>query len=903
MASQAVRVRPLVSITKDQVVLEGHEVEFGIHLNGTSPVYPLEIPFTVSGTADSGDHDLVDGIIVMESGSDKTVSFNVFPDADIEGTETIIIELSDVLNIGNKYIHEITIREDNVNPDVDLFTEQDGESRIRVIPTGSDVLVTSRVDHPDPTNEYEFVWTSLDTDIADSDNVNDTFTFDPSGLEIGVYRIRATVTDADDTAFTDSDTLYIQVVDALPSPTELDSDGDGVPDVVDGLADSDRDGILDYLDPTPECNVLPQEVAFVDGYMVEGDPGVCLRLGNFSVSSELGGAKIIDGDIAGDDDIVPDPEATNIGGIFDFIAYGLPEAGQTLNIVMPQLKPIPANAVYRKFTPENGWVTFTENANNRLWSVQGEPGYCPPPGGDYWTEGLTEGHWCVQLEILDGGVDDDDGLVNGTIVDPGGVSVLFNGNTQPVATDDAVTIIVDESVTIDALNNDSDPDGDDLRITSATTTFGTVEIIGDTIDYTPPLGFIGEVIVNYGISDGNGGSDLGAITVTIIGNNPPEAVDDAVSIDVDQSVTVDVLANDFDEDGDSIRVVSAEASIGSVSVNPDNTLTFTPPAAFTGNAVVTYVIEDTQGGMSEGRLTITVEPVTVRIENSGGGGGSMNAALLILLAFVMILRRLSGAEKGSISVRLKTMNRTLIGGLASLVIIGAMFSSPIMAQQEEQDVFPVLAGKTQCLSKDDARRLSQEHEKCVAKHFFVSASWGTASGDFKESDVQQEAANLGFDVFDINIDDTRGAWKAVIGTNLTENSFIQAGYTDLGDVSAAFSTTTNEPARFFSDTSEIRPTSVDGFTLSVAYQFLRKEDWFLHAHIGMFFWQGDYNSLDVFENEVLPKVADDDGTDLFYGVGANYRVQNNWAVTIEYERYDIDDNPTDLLSLGINYLF
>jgi len=649
VASQAVRVRPLVSITKDQVVLEGHEVEFGIHLNGTSPVYPLEIPFTVSGTADSGDHDLVDGIIVMESGSDKTVSFNVFPDADIEGTETIIIELSDVLNIGNKYIHEITIREDNVNPDVDLFTEQDGESRILVIPTGSDVLVTSRVDHPDPTNEYEFVWTSLDAGIADSDNVNDTFTFDPSGLEIGVYRIRATVTDADDTAFTDSDTLYIQVVDALPSPTELDSDGDGVPDIVDGLADSDRDGILDYLDPTPECNVLPQEVAFVDGYMVEGDPGVCLRLGNFSVSSELGGAKIINGDIAGDDDIVPDPEATNIGGIFDFIAYGLPEAGQTLNIVMPQLKPIPANAVYRKFTPENGWVTFTENANNRLWSVQGEPGYCPPPGGDYWTEGLTEGHWCVQLEILDGGVDDDDGLVNGTIVDPGGVSVLFNGNTQPVATDDAVTIIVDESVTIDGLNNDSDPDGDDLRITSATTTFGTVEIIGDTIDYTPPLGFIGEVIVNYGISDGNGGSDLGAITVTIIGNNPPEAVDDAVSIDVDQPVTVDVLANDFDEDGDNIRVVSAEASIGSVSVNPDNTLTFTPPAAFTGNAVVTYVIEDTQGGTSEGRLTITVEPVTVRIENSGGGG-SFNAVLLLLLAFVLTLRRTVAAQRKGVKV-------------------------------------------------------------------------------------------------------------------------------------------------------------------------------------------------------------------------------------------------------------
>ena len=139
----------------------------------------------------------------------------------------------------------------------------------------------------------------------------------------------------------------------------------------------------------------------------------------------------------------------------------------------------------------------------------------------------------MQLEILDGGVDDDDGLVNGTIVDPGGVSVMFNGNTQPVANDDAVTIIVDESVTIEALSNDADPDGDDLRITSATTTFGTAVIAGDTIEYTPPLGFIGEVIVNYGISDGNGGSDLGVITVTIIGNNPPQAVDDTVTIDVD----------------------------------------------------------------------------------------------------------------------------------------------------------------------------------------------------------------------------------------------------------------------------------------------------------------------------------------------------------------------------------
>ncbi|MEC9127290.1 MAG: hypothetical protein VX840_10170, partial [Pseudomonadota bacterium] len=165
------------------------------------------------------------------------------------------------------------------------------------------------------------------------------------------------------------------------------------------------------------------------------------------------------------------------------------------------------------------------------------------------------------------------------------------------------------------------------------------------------------------------------------------------------------------------------------------------------------------------------------------------------------------------------MSKVFKHGAVSVVAMGALFAFPAMAQQTdgEQEVFPFLASKTQCLSEEDASRLSQDYEKCTARQFFVSASWGSASGDFKESDVLQEAAELGFDVFDIDIDDTRSAWKAVVGTNITENSFIQVGYTDLGDVSAAFSTTTNEPSRFFSETSRIRPTSVDGYTLSVAY--------------------------------------------------------------------------------------
>ena len=619
IASQRVRVRPLVSVTKDQTVLEGHEVEFGVHLNGTSPEYPLVVPYTVTGTADGTDHDLVDGTVVFESGSDVTVSFSIFPDGEVEGVETITITLSDTLNLGNKFTHIVTIREDNINPDIDLFAEQNSESRILIVPTGGDVVVTSEIIHPDPTNEYEYVWESLDVSLTDIDSADESFTFDPSTLEAGIYRLKATVTDIDDTGFSDSDTLYLQIVDELPVLGEVDTDGDGVPDTIDGLKDSDRDGIPDYLDSTPECNVLPQEVAYVDGYMVEGDPGVCLRLGNYSIKSTLGGAKVIDEDISADNVLTDDVEAINIGGIFDFIAYGLPDAGQSYLIVMPQLRPIPANAVYRKFTPEDGWVTFTEDVNNRVWSVAGEPGYCPPSGGDYWTEGLTEGHWCVQVEILDGGENDDDGITNGSIVDPGGVSVLVSDNSLPTANDDAVTVLVNETIAIDILLNDTDADGDVLYITSANVGFGTVTIDGDSLVFTPPIDFIGDINISYGISDGNGGTDLATVVVSVIGNSPPIAEDDAVTIDVDQSATIYVLDNDYDLDGDAIRVVEASASTGSVVVNPDDSITFTPPSGFAGDTVVIYLIEDTQGGTSEGRVVVTVNLVTVRVENTGGG--------------------------------------------------------------------------------------------------------------------------------------------------------------------------------------------------------------------------------------------------------------------------------------------
>lgn len=112
------------------------------------------------------------------------------------------------------------------------------------------------------------------------------------------------------------------------------------------------------------------------------------------------------------------------GGLFDFVITGLPVAGQSVNVVLPQRAPVPSNAVYRKMV--NGvWQNFVENGNNAIATAGGTEGFCPPPGDASYIPGLTDGHWCVQLTIEDGGANDNDGRANKAIVDPGGVAQIL----------------------------------------------------------------------------------------------------------------------------------------------------------------------------------------------------------------------------------------------------------------------------------------------------------------------------------------------------------------------------------------------------------------------------------------------------------------------------------------------
>ena len=90
------------------------------------------------------------------------------------------------------------------------------------------------------------------------------------------------------------------------------------------------------------------------------------------------------------------------------------------------------------------------------------------------------------------------------------------GNDDPIAINDTVTTIPKRTVNIKALANDLDPNGDPLTITDVTDpSNGTAIIKGRQIRYIPDADFIGMDIFEYAISDGNGGTDVGEIKVTV----------------------------------------------------------------------------------------------------------------------------------------------------------------------------------------------------------------------------------------------------------------------------------------------------------------------------------------------------------------------------------------------------
>ncbi|MBF0185981.1 MAG: tandem-95 repeat protein, partial [Magnetococcales bacterium] len=196
-----------------------------------------------------------------------------------------------------------------------------------------------------------------------------------------------------------------------------------------------------------------------------------------------------------------------------------------------------------------------------------------------------------------------------------GVDVLLTAEDTPITINTA----------LDLLANDSDVDGHSLSITfNSQPETGTLVDNGDgTWIYTPQLNMNGLVSFSCQVSDGQGGTADGLVSIVI--NPIPDilqANSDSVAATLEDTPTdsQSVLSNDRDPDyhpglsdeglNPLLNVIGFTPTAHGVAVyHGDGTFTYTPDADFYGSDALTYTLNAGDNRIDTGTLTFTVSAV------------------------------------------------------------------------------------------------------------------------------------------------------------------------------------------------------------------------------------------------------------------------------------------------------
>ncbi len=239
-------------------------------------------------------------------------------------------------------------------------------------------------------------------------------------------------------------------------------------------------------------------------------------------------------------------------------------------------------------------------------------------------------------------------------------------NDAPAANTDRATTDAGQAVEIDALVNDGDVDGDLLTIISVEDPPSGQAILADgKIMYVPDPGFVGRDEIRYIVADSNAYTSTGVIVVTVAAppapeppapvepqmadpvplptpppttappttlppttnppstspptmappttvppvNQPPVAADDSATTAEDNSIIVDVMANDSDPDGDSLVITGLGSPTNGSAVIDNGRIRYQPYSNYHGPDSVTYVLSDGVNPQVVADLTIDVTPV------------------------------------------------------------------------------------------------------------------------------------------------------------------------------------------------------------------------------------------------------------------------------------------------------
>ena len=602
----------------------------------------------LNGTADGRNYSTTftqgnGGVVVADSDVTVTDDFDNITSARIALTDA---QTGDVLNLNTDSLPEgISVDDANSTDTIIVLTgtatpEQYQTAitaisfnNIETIPNRSDRNISVTVSDGNENSNVATTTIQWDTDgdtVADANDLDD----DNDGILDSVENNGEGDTDTDG--------------DGVLNRFDLDSDNDGISDLVESgqdasVVDTDGDGVLND----------PDEIYSNDGVSIDANNGN----GVTPVDSEATPDGIADYlDLDSDNDGIPDTVEAR------------PTSGYVANDSDVSDNDSDGDGVIDLFdntANRGGSFTSPVNTDSDLPNSDTTPDYLDTDSdgdgaSDSDESGLTPG-----ADTNNDGIGDD---INASYSDPDGdinnpaSDLASNGtinasntgqvdyrNIAPIAENDEASTDEDTAVTLSILENDSDVDGNlvpdsvifidppanstlsDDNKTLTVTGEGEYVVEDDgRVTFTPVANFNGTPTpVTYQVADNDGATDTGEISITVNDiNDPPIADNDEASTDEDTAVTLSILENDSDVDGnlvpDSVIFIDPPANStlsddnktltvtgeGEYVVEDDGRVTFTPVANFNGTPTpVTYQVADDDGATDTAQISLTVNDV------------------------------------------------------------------------------------------------------------------------------------------------------------------------------------------------------------------------------------------------------------------------------------------------------